>query len=499
MTYIAAAEAQAPFVLTFDVGTSSVRALVYDAQARAIIGFTAQMQYEMTITPDGGVFCDADALVTRTASVIEQTLKRAGSYVGQIAAVAADTFWHNVIGVDADGGAITPVYTWADTRNANAAAGLRARLDEEAIHRRTGCYLHTMYLPAKFAWLAETQPEIMRRARYWMSFAEYFATKCFGQRACSLSMASGTGLLNLNDRTWDAPLLRELPVSVGQLSPLVDVDHPMTGLTPDYARRWPALANVPWYPAIGDGAASNLGSGGTNARRIAVNAGTSTAMRVVVDADDVRVPDGLWAYRVDARHTVVGGSESNGGNVWAWIKEQLRVDDDAITAREIADVPPDGHGLTILPFLAGERSPNYNANARATVSGIGLDTTAPEIARAWLEAMTYRLVLMHRLLVADYPKATEVIVSGSGFLKNPVWIQITADALGVPLVVSDEAEATSRGAALIALAQLGAIPSWDALPVSTAHTVQPDMTAHAAYGRAITRQEELYDLLLRHR
>lgn len=499
VTYIAIEEAQAPFVLTFDVGTSSVRALAYDAQARAITGFAAQVAYEMTTTPDGGVFCDADALVARTASVIDQVLKRAGSHTDKIAAVASDTFWHNVIGVDADGHAITPLYTWADTRNARAATTLRQRLDEEGIHRRTGCYLHTMYLPAKFAWLAETQAEVTRRVHYWMSFAEYFALQCFGQRACSLSMASGTGLLNLNDRTWDAALLRELPVSAEQLSPLVDIDQPLQGLVPDYARRWPALAGVPWYPSLGDGAASNLGSGGTNPRRIAVNAGTSTAMRVVVDSDTVHVPDGLWAYRVDGRHPIVGGAESNGGNVWAWIKERFRIDDDAMTAREIAAVPPDGHGLTILPFLAGERSPNYKADARATLSGLALDTTAAEISRAWLEAMTYRLVLIHRLIARGYPQAQEIIVSGTGFLKNPVWIQITADALGLPVDVSDEAEATSRGSALIALEQLHAIPGWDALPVSTARTVEPDMAAHAIYQRAIDRQEALYDVLLRHR
>lgn len=499
MPYITIAEAQAPFVLTIDVGTSSVRALVYDAQARAITDLIAHAAHEMTTTPDGGVFCDPDALVARTCDVIDQVLKSAGDHAARIAAVASDTFWHNVIGVDADGHAITPLYTWADTRNARAADALRQRLDEAAIHRRTGCYLHTMYLPAKFAWLAETQPEIMRRARHWMSFAEYFAAQCFGRPACSLSIASGTGLLNLNDRTWDAALLRELPVSADQLSPLVDVDQPMIGLLPEYAGRWPALATLPWYPAIGDGAASNIGSGGTNPQRIAVNAGTSTAMRVVLDSNTVAVPDGLWAYRVDGRHPVVGGSESNGGNVWAWIKERLRIDDDAVSAAAIAAVPPDGHGLTILPFLAGERSPNYNANARATVAGIGLDTTAADISRAWLEAITYRLVIIHRLIAQDYPQAQEVIVSGSAFLKNPVWIQIAADALGVPLVVSDEAEATSRGNALIALEQLRAIPGWDALPVTTARTVAPDMAAHVIYQRAIARQEELYDLLLRKR
>src|SRR5260370_42083699 len=102
------AEAQAPFVLTFDVGTSSARALLYDATARAITDMSAQITHEMDTTPDGGVFCDPDLLVERTATVIDKTLAAAGKHAAGIAAVASDTFWHNVLGVDRDGNAVTP-------------------------------------------------------------------------------------------------------------------------------------------------------------------------------------------------------------------------------------------------------------------------------------------------------------------------------------------------------------------------------------------------------
>ncbi|MDQ2784144.1 MAG: gluconokinase [Chloroflexota bacterium] len=496
MAQVALDDAQTPFVLTFDVGTSSVRALIYDAQARPIDGMTTQIAHEMTTTADGGVFCDADALVERTATVIDGVLAAAGAHAAKIGGVASDTFWHNVVGMDADGAAITPLYTWADTRSEQAATALRHHLDERAVHQRTGCMLHAMYLPAKFVWLAETDAALFRRVTYWMSFAEYFHYTCFSARACSLSMASGSGLLNLNTCQWDEEMLAALPVQAEQLSPLRDVDEPLSGLTGAFAERWPSLAHIPWYLSLGDGAASNLGSGGVNGSRIAVNAGTSTAMRLVLRAETVHVPDGLWAYRVDRRHVVVGGAESNGGNAWAWLKERMRLDDDDATARAIAAVPPDGHGLTVLPFLAGERSPNYNARARAAIIGLGLDTTAPEIARAFLEAISYRLALMHRIIAADYPEAREIIISGSALLNNPTWMQMLADVLGMPLTVSDEAEATSRGAALIALEQLGAIPSWEDVPIALGKTVAPHREAHQIYQAAIERQERIYHLLV---
>lgn len=496
MAQVSLDDAHAPFVLTFDVGTSSVRALLYDAQARPIDGMTVHIPHEMTTTADGGVFCDADALVERTAKVIDGVLSAAGASAEKIGAVASDTFWHNVVGVDTAGTAITPLYTWADTRSEHAAVELRHRLDERTVHERTGCMLHAMYLPAKFVWLAESDRALFGRAAYWMSFSEYFHLKCFGERACSLSMASGSGLLNLNACQWDDTVLAALPVHANQLSPLRDVDIPLSGLVGAYEQRWPSLAHVPWYLSLGDGAASNLGSGGVNGSRIAINAGTSTAIRIVLRADSVRVPDGLWAYRVDRQHFVVGGAESNGGNAWAWLKERMRLDDDDATARAIAAVPPDGHGLTVLPFLAGERSPNYNARARAAITGIGLDTTAPEMARAFFEAISYRLALMERIVAANYPDAREIIISGSALLNNPTWIQMLADVLGKPLTISDEAEATSRGAALIALEQLGAIPSWEDVPVALGKTVTPNMEAHPVYQAAIERQMHVYEMLV---
>lgn len=496
MAQVSLTRAEAPFVLTVDVGTSSVRALLYDARAEPIADMAAQVTYDMMTTSDGGVFCDPDRLADHTTQVIDAVLAAAGAHAEKIGGVASDTFWHNMLGVDHSGAAVTPLYTWADTRSDGAAAALRRELDERIVHQRTGCMIHPMYLPAKLRWLAEAEPALFRRAAHWMSFAEYFLQHCFGERACSLSMASGSGLLNLNERTWDALVLAALPIETDHLSPLHDLDGPLTGLSPRSARRWPALARVPWYLSIGDGAASNLGSGGTDARRIAVNAGTSTAMRLVLRADSVAVPDGLWAYRVDGRHFVVGGAESNGGNVWAWLKERLRVDDDDATARAIAAIPPDGHGLTVLPFLAGERSPNYNAAARGAITGLRLDTTAPEIARAFLEAMTYRLGFMHRIIAAHYPEADEIVVSGSALLRNPTWMQMLADVLGRPLVVSEEAEATSRGAALVGLAQLGALPSWSHAPAALGRSIAPDMEAHAAYQEAMARQARMYDVVV---
>jgi gluconokinase len=158
---------------------------------------------------------------------------------------------------------------------------------------------------------------------------------------------------------------------------------------------------------------------------------------------------------------------------------------------------PDTHGLTVLPFLAGERAPNWNADARAAIIGLSLHTRPIEILRAGLEAIAYRLGLIFESLREVAPNATQVIASGGALMKSPTWIQIIADVLGVPVIASAENEATSRGAALLALKALGIIASLDELPAQTGATYQPDPARHAIYARALERQIWLYNAVIR--
>src|SRR6266516_758492 len=138
-----------PFVLALDVGTSSTRALLFDAAGVAVPSIQAQDMYELTITGEGEVSVDADKLVEAVATTIDKALKAAGPLASSIGAVATDTFWHSLVGVDKDGHAVMPLITWEDTRPRQAATELRAQLDRAAIHQRTGARLHASYWPAK--------------------------------------------------------------------------------------------------------------------------------------------------------------------------------------------------------------------------------------------------------------------------------------------------------------------------------------------------------------
>jgi gluconokinase len=483
-----------PLILSIDIGTSSARVTAFDAAGERVPGLSASEGHQPETTPDGGAELDADALVDRVLGLLEGVCARLPTEA-QVAGVACCTFWHSMLGVDRSGSAVTPIYTWADTRSTAAEDELRGRLDETAIHARTGCRFHTSYFPARLLWLSQTAPDLFRRVARWLSPGEYLYLRLVGQPLCSVSMASGTGLLDQARLEWDRELLEVLPIRPEQLSPIVPLTRVAPGVQGEAAARLPKLSEVPWIPPIGDGAASNVGSGCVSPDRVALMVGTSGAMRALVDGEAVTPPPGLWEYRVDAARTLVGGALSNGGNLVAWLAGTLRLPDLREVEREVATMAPDGHGLTLLPFLAGERSVGWRADARAAIVGLSWSTRREEILRAGLETVALRFAQIWRRLEPLVPRGRAIVASGGALLASPVWVQIVTDALNEPVVASGETEASSRGAALLALEALGLRPLSDvAFPFGARY--EPDAARHAIYQEAMARQERLYDLLL---
>ena len=208
-----------PLVVSLDVGTSSVRTLLFDAHGCEVEGFGTQLPYQVVTTADGGVEAGGDELselAVRSLSAIHTQMKASGL---RPAAVGSCTFWHNVLGVGEDGRPTTPVIHLFDTRSAGAAKRLAERIDARMQHARTGCELHASYLPAKLLWLSEARPEVFRATRRWMSFGEYLFLKLFGRAVASTSMVSGSGLWNQHANTYDEGILSVLPIDRSQLSP----------------------------------------------------------------------------------------------------------------------------------------------------------------------------------------------------------------------------------------------------------------------------------------
>lgn len=480
-------------ILSVDIGTSSVRCALYDGQGH-MPGPSVQTPYAMDTSYDGGVFIDADRLVDCVSTTLDRFLSSPA--LPKIQAVATTTFWHNTLGVDVSHRAVTPLISWADTRPGRIIRELRECLDETDTHARTGCLLHPSYLPAKLLWLSREDPVSFHQASRWLSIGEYLLLRYFGQTVCSVSMASGTGLLNQQSCNWDLETLNALPIDGSQLSPVADGAQPLTGLVASYAKRWPALRHIPWFPAVGDGACSNIGSGCVTPDRLALMVGTSGAMRVMWSGEPVAPPTGLWLYRADRHRVLMGGALSNGGNVYGWLQDTLRFSAETDSERALTTGEPDDHGLTVLPFWAGERSPGWHASARATITGMTLHTQPSDILRATLEATTYCFVSIYEAIKPFHPAIQSIVASGGGLLQSPAWMQMMADALGERVRASGVQEASSRGAALLAAEAMGGLSDLANAPMPLGAVYEPDNARHARYREAMYRQKALYDVLI---
>ncbi len=469
-------------VVALDIGTSSVRAIAFDAQGRKV-GQEAQIPYSQTTLSDGGVEIGADFLLDLLGQCLDQLLPNLKQPVG---AVAISCFWHSLMAVDNGGAPLTSIVSWADNRAAAWVSALRRVMNEEESHARLGCVFHTSYWPAKLLWLRDARPELFQSPLKWMGFGEYLGLKWCGESRVSLAMASGSGLFDQNKCEWDDEMVSHLPIECDQLPPF---GAQLPALLPDVAARWPQLKSARWFTAIGDGACSNIGSGCADETRIGLNAGTSGAMRVVLRDFSGAPPRGLWRYRVDADRSIVGGALSNAGNVTDWTRRTFRLPND--WQAQIPTMQPDMHGLTILPFLAGERAPLWNGDARFALAGASLDTPPMTIMRAVLEGAALRFAAIGKLLLELAPDA-EIVFSGGVLEGIPPLQTILCDAIGAPLTGSREHEASARGAALLALEHLGEIEDAAKVPFERGEHLEPDAANHQIYARALERQNALY-------
>ena len=465
-------------VLALDLGTSSVRALVFDDRGVALPDVLARRPTSLEITDEGKAELDPDEVVAAVGECLDELAGR--GELDQVEHVATSCAWHSVIALGADGRRQTGALTWADTRAAPLVAELRSRGDMDRLHAATGARPHTLYWTVKLPWLAgQLSPA---PARY-LGLAEYVTGALLGDPSASPSMASGTGLLELATATWDAQALELAGVHERAL-PAVAAGGWSGRLGPEGARRWPALAAATWHPATGDGAASNVGAGCVAPDQVAINVGTSAAIRAVEPAEAAGpLHRELWRYLVDDRQVVSGAAFSGAGNLYAWLRQVTTLPAEGSVEDELAAVPPGSRGVVVMPYHAGSRPPLDLAAGSGAITGLSLATTPVEILAATLESVCYRLAAGYEALAATLPAEPEVVASGGAVVASPWWQQTLADVLARPVRVVDEPEASARGAALLALGQ--------STEPATVRVVEPRPDAAEAQRAARSLHEDL--------
>jgi gluconokinase len=434
--------------LALDLGSSSVRAMVFEATDGGlpveVRGGAARRPRRLDVAETGQATFDAQGYLYDLVACIDEL--HVGGFLRGVSEVGTGCQWHSVLPVSADGEALGEVLSWADTRA--GAARRRGQLDEarlEALRQRTGCAYAPLYWTCKVPWLTE---RVGAGARF-LGLSEFVAGKLLGDASMSVSMASGTGLLATEALQWDEEALELAGLVPAQLPPLAPSGW--TGkLAPEWQKRWPDLAGATWHPTLGDGAAANIGAGCDLPGRAAVTVGTSAAVRVVRGAPDRSVlPAGLWRYVVDRSRVVAGAAFSSGGQVYRWA---LSLWERSGEPRFDVAMPvaAGSEGVGVLPWHSGSRPPVQAVPAgEGVVFGLGLRHSAAHIVSAAAEAVCFELA--GGLEALEGSAALEVVAGGRAFDGSQWWKQRLASVLNRPVRYAAQPESTALGAACFAL------------------------------------------------
>ena len=491
-------------VVGLDIGTTSAKAAAYDHEGVEVAA--AEAEYPLHASGPRRVEQDPDEVLAGVCDVLAEVVARAGRRGAGIAGVALSSAMHSLLALDAATQPLTPVVTYADNRAGAEAEALR-RAVGLGLYRRTGTPLHPMSPLVKLQWFRAHAPQTWQRADRWVSVKEYVLLRLLGTRAVDHSVASATGLLDLERLEWDEECLGLAGVRVEQLGELVPTTAVVTGMTADGASRTGLHPDTPFVVGAGDGALANLGVAATRPGVVACSVGTSGAARAVVPRPTFDPQGQLFCYALAEGLWVIGGAINNGGLVLRWLRDSVLSDVaedarqrgtepyDALTALA-AQSPPGAGGLLMLPYLTGERAPHWSSLPRGVLFGLQRSHGRHHLVRAALEGVVYQLSAVVGVLEAAGGRISEVRATG-GFAASPLWRQIMADVLERPISVPARGGSV-LGAALLGMRALGWLASLDDSQsfVELVQEHEPDPAAAVVHRRLQPIFEGLHDALL---
>ena len=480
-------------VVGLDLGTTRCKAVAVTAAGEVVDSATGA--YPLHSPHPGWAEQSAGDIWQGAAGALKALTGRIAAE--RVAAISLSGAMHSLVLVDEAGLPLTPALTWADQRAAPQAQALRAQVDGWALYQRTGCPVQSIYHLAKVRWWHEAQPELARHAARFVSLKDWICWQLTGAWTTDIGLASTTGLLDIHSLAWDTEALTLAGITAEKLPNLIRPEGVAGAVTPAAARDTGLTTGLPVVAGSSDGATANLGSGAVRPGQSVVTMGTSGAVRRVVAQPLLDRAQRTWCYVSDEGQWFAGGAINNAGLALQWVRERFYPDVPGDAGylqlmQDAASVAPGAEGVRLLPYFTGERSPYWNPNARAQLSGLGLPHTRAHIARAVLEGVAYCLADVWEVLEAEAPSAALPTVGGAvagdapsggevrltgNVTHSPAWAQIVADVLGVTLLADEAADASALGAAFMGHLALGHLTRREdvaaAMPPGIAYVPKP--------------------------
>jgi len=429
-----------------DSGTQSTKAVVLDLETRKVVAEARASHALISGLPVGHMeqhpadwTAALDAVIGEVAAKIDRTRVKGIGVSGQ---------QHGFVPLDAAGQVIRPAKLWCDTSTTAECALLTKKLGgEKAVIRKAGLAFLPGFTAPKILWLKRHEPANYRKLRHVLLPHDYLNFHLTGNYFMEFGDASGTALMDVRKRTWSREAVNAIDKNLADWLPPLSGSHEAAGtLRPTLAAKYGFPADVVVSAGGGDNMMGAIGTGNVSPGVVTASFGTSGTIYAFANQPVV-----------DPQGEIAGFCSSTGGwlpllctmNVTT-VTEQMRTlfgCDHAAMAEAVKAVPAGSGGLVLLPYLAGERTPNVPDGSGVLLGMNPQNVSRGHLLRAAMEGVTLGMNYGLRRLAALGVKAKEIRVTGGG-AKSPVWRQIMADVFGVPVVAMVEDEGAALGGAL---------------------------------------------------
>jgi xylulokinase len=470
-----------PTLVGVDVGTTGVKALALSPEGEVLA--TATRGYPLSTPRAGWAEQDPeDWWRAAEAALAEVSAGR------DVAGVGLSGQMHGLVVLDAADRVIRPAILWNDQRTAAECAEIEERVGFERLVELTGNRALTGFTAPKLLWLRRHEPDAYARVARVMLPKDYVRLRLTGEWAIDASDASGTLLLDVGRRVWSDEVLEALDLPAAWLPPVLESPA-----------RAGAMDGAPVAAGAGDQPAAAVGVGAVRPDVLSVVLGTSGVVLAPLPAY-AHDPAGrvhAFCHAVPGAWQAMGVMLSAAGSL-AWFHERLAPDVpfDGLVA-EADRWEPGAGGLVFLPYLAGERTPHADPDARGAFAGLELRHDRGALIRAVLEGVAFGLRDCLDVLRPLGVEGTAARVSGGG-ARGGLWLGIVASALDLPLELTASEEGSAFGAALLGGVAGGVFDDVDdavARCVRVTEVVEPDPAWRDAYAELLPRYRALYPAL----
>nr|WP_154889618.1 gluconokinase [Paenibacillus xylanexedens] len=471
------------YMIGIDIGTTSTKSVLFTEQGEVIT--TSTQEYPLYTPAPDVAEQDPDEIMQAAIRSVHGVMTQSGVSANQLLFVSCSSAMHSVIAMDQNDHPLTRCITWADNRSAAWSAKLQENGVGHQIYLRTGTPIHPMSPLTKLMWLRHDEPELFERTAKFISIKEYLFLRLFGQYIVDHSIASCTGLLNLEQLDWDQEALHIAGITPNHLSKLVPTTYTIEGMHPEWAEKMALSPSTPFVIGASDGVLSNLGVNAIKPGIVAATIGTSGAIRTVVDRPVTDPKGRTFCYALTEKLWVVGGPVNNGGMLFRWVRDEFAASEVETAKRlginsydvltKIAErVPPGSEGLLFHPYLSGERAPLWNPDARGSFFGLTLHHKKEQMIRAVLEGVIFNLYTVLLAMEEQIGQPTSIQATG-GFARSPLWRQMMSDIFNQEVVVPESFESSCLGAVVLGLYATGRIKSLEDVSsmIGTTHRHTP--------------------------